>query len=95
MSKAEIQAQFGDECLDFLELLTLKFSDKINDLLEARKTANVKGFLPETKKIRNSNWTVASPPKQIQDRRVEITGPVSRKSKTNSRSPSRNHRSSI
>ena len=79
MSKAEIRAQFGDECLDFLELLTLKFSDKINDLLEARKAANAKGFLPETKKIRDSDWKVAPPPKQIQDRRVEITGPVSRK----------------
>ena len=79
MSKAEIRAQFGDECLDFLELLTLKYSDRIHELLEDRKLSTVKGFLPETKKIRNSNWKVASPAKQIEDRRVEITGPVSRK----------------
>ena len=79
MSKAEIRAQFGDECLDFLELLTLKYTDRIHELLEDRKLSTVKGFLPETKKIRNSNWKVASPAKQIEDRRVEITGPVSRK----------------
>ena len=79
MSKAELQAQFGDGCLEFLELLTLKFSDRIEDLLESRKVARINGFLPETKGIRSSNWTISPPPKQIQDRRIEITGPVSRK----------------
>ena len=36
-------------------------------------------FLPETAKIRESDWTVAPLPKDILDRRVEITGPVDRK----------------
>ena len=36
-------------------------------------------FLPETAHIRNSEWTVASIPDDLQDRRVEITGPVDRK----------------
>jgi malate synthase len=36
-------------------------------------------FLPETKSIRESNWTCAPIPKDIQDRRVEITGPTDRK----------------
>ena len=36
-------------------------------------------FLPETADIRNSDWTVAPIPADLQDRRVEITGPVDRK----------------
>jgi len=36
-------------------------------------------FLPETKGIRESEWTVAPLPKDLLDRRVEITGPVERK----------------
>src|SRR6185437_12162882 len=36
-------------------------------------------FLPETKHIRESDWRVAPIPSDIQDRRVEITGPVDRK----------------
>src|SRR5476649_2909613 len=35
-------------------------------------------FLPETKKIRESDWKVAPPPQDLLDRRVEITGPVTR-----------------
>ena len=37
------------------------------------------GFLPETKKIRSGKWQIAGIPKDLQDRRVEITGPVDRK----------------
>ena len=36
-------------------------------------------FLPETAEIRASDWTVAPIPADLQDRRVEITGPVDRK----------------
>src|SRR6266404_2080919 len=36
-------------------------------------------FLPETREIRESNWTVTPVPADLQDRRVEITGPVERK----------------
>ena len=36
-------------------------------------------FLEETREIRESDWTVAPPPPDLQDRRVEITGPVDRK----------------
>ncbi len=36
-------------------------------------------FLPETKKIRDGKWKIAGIPKDLQDRRVEITGPVERK----------------
>jgi malate synthase len=36
-------------------------------------------FLPETESIRNGDWRIASVPDDLQDRRVEITGPVDRK----------------
>ena len=36
-------------------------------------------FLPETKSIREGDWTVAPIPPDLLDRRVEITGPVDRK----------------
>ena len=36
-------------------------------------------FLPETREIRESDWTVAPIPHDLLDRRVEITGPVDRK----------------
>src|SRR5437899_4724072 len=36
-------------------------------------------FLPETRSIREGEWRVPSVPEDLQDRRVEITGPVERK----------------
>ncbi len=36
-------------------------------------------FLPETRAIRDSAWSVAPVPAELRDRRVEITGPVERK----------------
>src|SRR5229473_7394763 len=36
-------------------------------------------FLPETKAIRDSDWRVAPIPRDIRDRRTEITGPTDRK----------------
>src|ERR1700738_5104387 len=36
-------------------------------------------FLPETKAIRDGDWRVAPIPRDIQDRRIEITGPTARK----------------
>ena len=40
---------------------------------------NLPDFLPDTAQIRNSEWTVQNIPQDLQDRRVEITGPVDRK----------------
>ncbi len=36
-------------------------------------------FLPETKEIRDADWTCAPIPPDLRDRRVEITGPTDRK----------------
>jgi malate synthase len=40
---------------------------------------NKPDFLPETKSVRDGDWTVAPLPADLMDRRVEITGPVDRK----------------
>src|SRR5205823_3837126 len=36
-------------------------------------------FLPETRKVRESDWKVAATPPDLEKRYVEITGPVERK----------------
>lgn len=72
--------------LQFLELLCHEFGPRLHQLLAKRQERQLeidKGklpdFLPETAHIRNSNWQVASIPADLQDRTVEITGPVDRK----------------
>lgn len=74
------------EALSFVAKLHRNFNDRRKELLVARQERQAqldKGvkpdFLPETKEIRESNWTVAPIPDDIKDRRVEITGPVDRK----------------
>lgn len=71
---------------DFVADLARKFSSRLDALLKertARQKLYDKGRLPnfseETSHIRNSNWKVAPVPDEIQDRRVEITGPPERK----------------
>ncbi len=79
-------ALFSEEALAFLEGLHRNFEHRRIALLEERKQQQAKidvgilpGFLPETEHIRNGGWVVAPLPQDLQDRRVEITGPVDRK----------------
>jgi malate synthase len=74
------------EALKFLSELHKKFNKTRLTLISDRKNRQSeidKGvmpyFLPETEYVRNSDWKVAPIPEDLQDRRVEITGPVSRK----------------
>lgn len=74
------------DALAFLEELTGEFAPRVSALLEARRERQSRfdrgerpDFLPETRKIREGNWTVAPIPADLRDRRVEITGPVDRK----------------
>ena len=67
-------------------MLHREFNPRREELLakrEARKqridAGELPDFLPETKEIRDREWTVAPIPADLQDRRVEITGPVDRK----------------
>ncbi|MBE2224854.1 MAG: malate synthase A, partial [Anaerolineae bacterium] len=74
------------EALAFVAKLEAAFGQRRRDLLVRRDerqaeidAGNFPDFLPETADIRNSDWTVAPIPPDLQDRRVEITGPVDRK----------------
>jgi len=70
----------------FAAKLQRAFGGRRTELLarrQARQAALDAGklpdFLPETRAIREGDWTCASIPADIQDRRTEITGPVDRK----------------
>ncbi|GMV38879.1 MAG: malate synthase [Myxococcales bacterium] len=74
------------EALELVATLVRALRPDIDALLE-RRAERQRGFdrgvrpdfLPETKHIRDSDWAVAPLPADLQDRRVEITGPVDRK----------------
>jgi malate synthase len=75
-----------DQALLFLADLERRFGPTRKTLLDDRKLAQLRyddGELPnfpaETAHIRKSVWEVAPTPAALQDRRVEITGPVDRK----------------
>ena len=70
----------------FLFELAERFEPQRQKLLARRRlvqqeieAGKMPDFLPETASIREGNWRVAPIPKDLQDRRVEITGPVDRK----------------
>lgn len=72
--------------LVFLQQLERRFGKRRKELLQYREERQKKldagekpHFLPETKHIREGDWTIEPIPEEIQDRRVEITGPVDRK----------------
>ena len=74
------------DALSFVADLARTFTGTIDELLERRKQVQARydagerpHFLAETREIRESEWTVAPLPADLQDRRVEITGPVDRK----------------
>ncbi len=72
--------------LGLVALLHRTFNARRLELL-ARRAARQKefdagklpDFLPETKSVRDSVWTVSAQPSDLIDRRVEITGPTDRK----------------
>ena len=72
--------------LEFLGALARRFEPQRLALLERRRlrqaaldAGELPDFLPETSGIRERAWTVAPIPRDLRDRRVEITGPVDRK----------------
>jgi malate synthase len=72
--------------LQFLADMTRKFRARRNELLaeraakwQALQEGGTLDFDPATKDIREGDWKVGSIPEDLQDRRVEITGPVDRK----------------
>ena len=74
------------KAIDFVAALERNFGAERRRLLAERAAVQVKldsGWRPdfpaETGAIRNADWTVAPLPKDLLDRRVEITGPTDRK----------------
>src|SRR6476660_3441842 len=74
------------EALAFVAKLQRQFGTRRKQCLEQRQERQTRlhqgeglDFLPETKKIREGDWKCAPIPRDIQDRRVEITGPTDRK----------------
>lgn len=74
------------DALAFLRELHTHFNARRLALLAARDerqkrldTGELPDFLPETQHIREADWTIAPLSADLQDRRVEITGPVERK----------------
>jgi malate synthase len=74
------------EALVFVADLQRHFGPRRDELLAARRTRRERiaagerpGFLESTVEIRTSDWQVAPAPRDLRDRRVEITGPTSRK----------------
>ena len=71
---------------EFVTALVRRFAPQIATLLQARQERSKQldagvslDFLPSTREIRESAWTVAPLPPDLLDRRVEITGPVDAK----------------
>jgi malate synthase len=88
--KAPVHPSFNrilsPEALQFLGRLHRKFNKRREQLLKQRELRQadidngmLPDFLPSTEAIRNSEWKVGPIPECLQDRRVEITGPVDRK----------------
>jgi malate synthase len=68
---ARLQREFGGRRLELL---------KLRDERQARIDAGENPqFLVTTSSVRDSDWNIAKAPKDLQDRRVEITGPTDRK----------------
>jgi len=74
----EYASVLSTDVLTFLENLCSEFAADIDHLLGERGNF-IPQFLEETKDVRNANWSIAPIPNEIQDRRVEITGPPDRK----------------
>jgi len=72
--------------LSFVATLQREFGPRRAELLRRRAERQLRidagerpDFLAETRQVREADWQVASVPADLQDRRVEITGPVERK----------------
>jgi malate synthase len=87
---AEITPEFAEvlthDALVFVAKLQREFGARRDQALQRRKdrqrrfdAGEMPDFLAETKRIRESDWACAPIPKDLQDRRVEITGPTDRK----------------
>lgn len=74
------------QALAFAAKLSRKFECRRRELMAQRSkrqngfdAGKLPDFLPETQSVRSSAWTIGTVPADLQNRRVEITGPTDRK----------------
>jgi malate synthase len=82
----EFRSVLTPEAGDFVAELCERFAARLPQLLGARTARQAEidagktpDFLAETRAVREGDWRVAPVPADLQDRRVEITGPTDRK----------------
>src|SRR5262249_4147036 len=85
-SKPGFEEVLTAEALSFVAELAARCRPRVEELLAARKARQARfdagerpDFLAQTAEVRAGEWKVAKTPRDLQDRRVEITGPVDRK----------------
>ena len=78
-----IERVLTPDTLEFLGRLAREFEPRRAEILAARRDRAARlaageqlDFLAETASVRQSDWSVASAPDDLNDRRVEITGPA-------------------
>jgi malate synthase len=85
-----IPAAYGEiltpAAIAFVARLARKFETRRRELMAQRvvrqaefDAGKLPDFLPATQSVREGSWTIGSVPADLQDRRVEITGPTDRK----------------
>lgn len=84
--RPEYRGILTPQALDFISHLARNFTPRVTELLHRREERQARfdagerpHFLEETRRIREGTWKVAPLPADLQDRRVEITGPTDRK----------------
>jgi malate synthase len=82
----DVEAVLTGDALAFIADLHRRFNPTRKDLLKRRATRQAEldagarpDFLSETEAVRQADWQVAPAPADLNDRRVEITGPTERK----------------
>lgn len=82
----EFEEILTPEAVAFVAKLHREFAGRVDGILEHRTERQERffagenpDFLEETKHIRDGDWTIAPIPDDLQDRRVELTGPPDRK----------------
>ncbi len=74
------------DAVNFVATLSRQFESRRRELMAARAARQVQfdagklpDFLPQTRQIREGEWHIPAVPADLQNRRVEITGPTDRK----------------
>jgi malate synthase len=85
-TSSEFEEILTPEAVAFVAKLSREYGGRVDELLQARQErqerineGEMPDFLEETKDIREGDWKIAPIPDDLQDRRVEMTGPPDRK----------------